>query len=101
MRDARSMRSASGCITPRRIVDRPAIARGAVRQPGDFGTGYSSLFYLAWLPVEALKIDRSLLASLVEDESTMTLARTMISLAQGDRRGCGAAALTAALPPAR
>jgi diguanylate cyclase (GGDEF)-like protein/PAS domain S-box-containing protein len=51
----------------------------------DFGTGYSSLFYLARLPVEALKIDRSFLATMVSDPTTMTLVQTMISLAHSLR----------------
>jgi diguanylate cyclase (GGDEF)-like protein/PAS domain S-box-containing protein len=48
----------------------------------DFGTGYSSLGYLAKLPVETLKIDRSFVASMLDDSSAMTLVSTIISLAR-------------------
>ncbi|HYL25433.1 MAG TPA: EAL domain-containing protein [Burkholderiales bacterium] len=51
----------------------------------DFGTGYSTLFYLARLPVEALKIDRSFLATMATDPTTMTLVQTMITLAHSLR----------------
>ena len=51
----------------------------------DFGTGYSSLGYLAKLPVEILKIDRSFVISMLDDPSAMTLVSTIISLAHALR----------------
>ncbi len=48
----------------------------------DFGTGYSSLGYLARLPVQTLKIDRSFIASMLDDPGAMTLVSTIISLAR-------------------
>ena len=64
------------------------VKLAAIRELGvgvaldDFGTGYSSLGYLAKLPVEMLKIDRSFVASMLDDPSAMTLVSTIISLAR-------------------
>jgi diguanylate cyclase (GGDEF)-like protein len=51
----------------------------------DFGTGYSSLGYLAKLPVQTLKIDRSFITSMVHDADTLSLVRMIISLAHSLR----------------
>jgi len=48
----------------------------------DFGTGYSSLMYLTKLPVQTLKIDRFFIDKMLEDDETMALVQTIISLAQ-------------------
>jgi diguanylate cyclase (GGDEF)-like protein len=51
----------------------------------DFGTGYSSLGYLAKLPVQSLKIDRSFIITMLKEPDTMTLVSTMISLGRALR----------------
>jgi EAL domain-containing protein (putative c-di-GMP-specific phosphodiesterase class I) len=57
-------------------------ALGADIAIDDFGTGYSSLAYLAKLPVQSLKIDRSFVAAMLNDAATMTLVQMILSLAR-------------------
>ena len=48
----------------------------------DFGTGYSSLAYLKNFPIDVLKIDRSFIRNLLEDEKDTALVNTILSMAQ-------------------
>ena len=47
----------------------------------DFGTGYSSLAYLKQLPVAELKIDKSFIMSMEENENDTVIVRSTIELA--------------------
>jgi diguanylate cyclase (GGDEF)-like protein/PAS domain S-box-containing protein len=70
-------------------VDRNIASLRAIRAMGltvaidDFGTGFSSLSYLAKLPADSLKIDRSFVVGMTQSPEGLALVSTIISLAHG------------------
>jgi diguanylate cyclase (GGDEF)-like protein len=69
-------------------VNRSIVGLRAIRASGvtiaidDFGTGFSSLSYLAKLPVDTLKIDRSFVTEMVSGSGGLTLVSLIINLAR-------------------
>ena len=78
-------------VTESILIDRPQSAMRelrALRTVGcrvyldDFGTGYSSMSWLAQLPVDAIKIDRSFTAGLLTDRRRSVVVASMIQLSR-------------------
>ena len=67
--------------------ERSVAALNAFREMGmtvamdDFGTGYSSLAYLRQFPLNRLKMDRAFVKDVGETENTLTMVRSIVSLA--------------------
>ncbi|OGG98335.1 MAG: hypothetical protein A2508_02000 [Candidatus Lambdaproteobacteria bacterium RIFOXYD12_FULL_49_8] len=72
MRDTKATIAQMQAIRARRI--RLAI--------DDFGTGYSSLSYLKTFPINKLKIDRSFVIGIVENENDRMIAKALIDLSK-------------------
>ena len=76
-------------ITESSIMDDPARALDTVERIAkmgirlsidDFGTGYSSLAYLKRLPVNELKIDKSFVMNIEQDQDDVTIVKSTIEL---------------------
>jgi diguanylate cyclase (GGDEF)-like protein len=67
-------------------IDRAGEALLALKRTGaqiyldDFGTGYSNLNYIHRLPIDVVKIDRSFIADIADQESARIVVQTIIDL---------------------
>ncbi len=75
-------------ITETVLIDEPEAAEVLERLRGlgvgivldDFGTGYSSLTYLRQFPVDTVKLDRSYVAGVADDERDAAIVRALVGL---------------------
>ncbi len=76
------------CLETERIVESPSAMRGLemlkLRGFGisldDFGTGYSNISYLRRMPLDVIKLDRSLISELSSDTASRIIARNIIAM---------------------
>ncbi|MFX7792625.1 EAL domain-containing protein, partial [Acinetobacter baumannii] len=77
-------------FTESAMASNPEVVRQrvqAIRELGvqvaidDFGSGFSNLSYLKSIPADIMKIDRSFIRSLAEDEADQVIVPTIIHLA--------------------
>lgn len=68
---------------PRGLATMSTLADADIRFAiDDFGVGFSSMNYLQRLPVRILKIDRSFVADMDDEERTCTLVRSMVVMGE-------------------
>ncbi|KKB02817.1 EAL domain-containing protein (plasmid) [Pantoea anthophila] len=76
------------CLETERILESPDALRGLerLRECGftisldDFGSGYSNISYLRRMPLDVIKLDRSLISELSSDTASRIIARSIIAM---------------------
>ncbi|KGT85986.1 sensor domain-containing phosphodiesterase [Pantoea sp. Al-1710] len=76
------------CLETERIIENPAAMRGLemlkLRGFGisldDFGTGYSNISYLRRMPLDVIKLDRTLISEISSDTASRIIARSIIAM---------------------
>lgn len=76
------------CLETERILESPTALRGLemLRERGftisldDFGTGYSNISYLRRMPLDVIKLDRTLISELSSDTASRIIARSIIAM---------------------
>ena len=76
------------CLETERIIENPAAMRGLemLKLHGfgisldDFGTGYSNISYLRRMPLDVIKLDRSLISEISSDSASRIIARSIIAM---------------------
>lgn len=76
------------CLETERILESPTALRGLemLRDRGftisldDFGAGYSNISYLRRMPLDVIKLDRSLISELSSDTASRIIARSIIAM---------------------
>ena len=75
----------SACVEDAKEVTKRVTAlknKGFIIEMDDFGTGYSSLHMLSSLPLDALKIDRSFVLNLFNNERSKMMVQVIVELAR-------------------
>ena len=75
----------SACVEDAKEVTKRVTAlknKGFVIEMDDFGTGYSSLHMVSSLPLDALKIDRSFVLNLLNNEKSKVMVQVILELAK-------------------
>ena len=51
----------------------------------DFGTGYSSLNYIKQLPLDIIKVDKTFIDDIAEDDYAQAFIKLIVDLSRDDR----------------